>query len=85
VDRSPRRSIHRTASQLEGRSQERGRKIGAYSIAAAKVIWCGVLHSCDASPATSRLHGSPIDLGELFILKKNGREATCKLRSHQFG
>jgi hypothetical protein len=30
-------------------------------------------------------HGSPIDLGELFILKKNGREATCKLRSHQFG
>jgi hypothetical protein len=30
-------------------------------------------------------HGSPIELGELFILKKNGREATCKLRSHQFG
>jgi len=30
-------------------------------------------------------HGSPIDLGELFILKKNSREATCKLRSHQFG
>jgi hypothetical protein len=21
----------------------------------------------------------------LFIVKKNGREATCKLRSHQFG
>ena len=30
-------------------------------------------------------HGSPVDLGELFILKKNGREATCTLRSHQFG
>jgi hypothetical protein len=30
-------------------------------------------------------HGSPIELGELFILKKNGREATCRLRSHQFG
>jgi len=30
-------------------------------------------------------HGSPRDLGELFILKKNRREATCKLRSHQFG
>jgi hypothetical protein len=24
-------------------------------------------------------------LGELFIVKKNGRQATCKLRSHQFG
>jgi hypothetical protein len=30
-------------------------------------------------------HGSPIELGEIFILKKNGREAACKLRSHQFG
>jgi len=30
-------------------------------------------------------HGSPVDLGELFIFRKNGREATCKLRSHQFG
>jgi hypothetical protein len=30
-------------------------------------------------------HGSPFDLGELFIVKKNGRQATCKLRSHQFG
>jgi hypothetical protein len=30
-------------------------------------------------------YGSPVDLGELFVLKKNGREATCKLRSHQFG
>jgi hypothetical protein len=29
--------------------------------------------------------GSPVDLGDLFILKKNGRESTCKLRSHQFG
>jgi hypothetical protein len=28
---------------------------------------------------------SPIDLGELFIVKKNGCEAICKLRSHQFG
>jgi len=24
-------------------------------------------------------------LGELFIKRKNGREATCKRRSHQFG
>jgi hypothetical protein len=30
-------------------------------------------------------YGSPVDLGELFILKKNRREAVCKLRSHQFG
>lgn len=30
-------------------------------------------------------HGTPVDLGELFILKKNGRAARCKLRSHQFG
>jgi hypothetical protein len=30
-------------------------------------------------------HGSPRNLGELFILKKNGREATCKLRTHQLG
>ena len=30
-------------------------------------------------------YGSPVDLGELFILKKNRRRATCKLRSHQFG
>jgi hypothetical protein len=30
-------------------------------------------------------HGSPVELGELFILKKNRRQAVCKLRSHQFG
>lgn len=30
-------------------------------------------------------HGSARDLGELFILKKNRRQATCKLRSHQLG
>jgi hypothetical protein len=30
-------------------------------------------------------YGAPIELGELFILKKGRREATCKLRSHQFG
>jgi hypothetical protein len=30
-------------------------------------------------------HGKPVELGELFILKKNRREATCRLRSHQFG
>ena len=29
--------------------------------------------------------GSPVELGELFILTRNGRTATCKLRSHQFG
>ena len=30
-------------------------------------------------------HGSPVDQGELFILRKDRREATCKLRTHQFG
>src|SRR5690349_12503058 len=30
-------------------------------------------------------YGQPVELGELFILKKDGREATCRLRSHQFG
>jgi len=30
-------------------------------------------------------YGSPIELGELFILTKNRRTATCKLRSHQLG
>lgn len=30
-------------------------------------------------------YSSPGDLGELFILKKDRREATCKLRTHQFG
>lgn len=33
----------------------------------------------------SNWHGSPVDLGEVFIVKKNRREATCKLRTHQFG
>jgi len=45
-----------------------------------------VLHS-PATQVLQRLdwHGSPIELGELFIKRKNGREATCKRRSHQFG
>jgi hypothetical protein len=30
-------------------------------------------------------HGSPVDLGEVFILKKNRRKMTCKLQTHQFG
>ena len=30
-------------------------------------------------------YGSPVKLGELFLLKNNGREAMPKLRSHQFG
>jgi hypothetical protein len=30
-------------------------------------------------------YGSPVDLGDVFILKKNRREATCKVRTHQFG
>jgi hypothetical protein len=30
-------------------------------------------------------HGSPIHLGEPFILRKNEVEARCVLRSHQFG
>jgi hypothetical protein len=29
--------------------------------------------------------GEPRDLGESFILRKNGREAVCKLLTHQFG
>lgn len=29
--------------------------------------------------------GTPKDLGELFILRKSGREAVCKLTTHQFG
>jgi hypothetical protein len=29
--------------------------------------------------------GEPKELGELFILRKNGREAVCKLLTHQFG
>ena len=33
----------------------------------------------------SNWHGSPVDLGDVFILKKNRRKATCKLRTHQFG
>jgi hypothetical protein len=32
-----------------------------------------------------RWHGTPADLGDLFILYKNRREARCQLRSHQFG
>lgn len=30
-------------------------------------------------------HGSPIDLGEFFVVTKNGRKACCLLRTHQFG
>jgi hypothetical protein len=30
-------------------------------------------------------YDSAVELGELFILKKNRRQAVCKLRSHQFG
>lgn len=30
-------------------------------------------------------YGGPVNLGEVFILKKSGREAMCQLRSHQFG
>lgn len=30
-------------------------------------------------------HGSPVDLGELFILHKHRRKAQCQLLSHQFG
>ena len=30
-------------------------------------------------------HGSPIHLGELFIIRKNKVEARCVLRSRQFG
>jgi hypothetical protein len=29
-------------------------------------------------------YGSPVELGDLFTLKKNRRAAVCKLRSHQF-
>jgi hypothetical protein len=46
----------------------------------------GVLHSA-AVDVLQRpdWHGSPVELGELFILKRNRRQAVCKLRSHQFG
>jgi hypothetical protein len=30
-------------------------------------------------------HGSPVHLGELFMVRKNNVEARCVLRSHQFG
>lgn len=30
-------------------------------------------------------YGSPVHLGELFMVRKNGVEARCILRSHQFG
>ena len=30
-------------------------------------------------------HGSPVELGELFVLTKNKRKARCALLSHQFG
>jgi hypothetical protein len=30
-------------------------------------------------------HGSPVQLGELFVLTKNKRKARCVLQSHQFG
>lgn len=30
-------------------------------------------------------YGSSVDLGELFILTKNRRQARCLLRTHQFG
>jgi hypothetical protein len=29
--------------------------------------------------------GKPVDLGELFVMRKGRREATCKLLTHQFG
>ncbi len=30
-------------------------------------------------------HGSPVHLGELFMVRKNNVEARCVLRSHQLG
>jgi len=30
-------------------------------------------------------YGSPVHLGELFMVRKNQVEARCVLRSHQFG
>jgi hypothetical protein len=30
-------------------------------------------------------HGSPVDLGDVFVLKKRDREAKASLRTHQFG
>ena len=30
-------------------------------------------------------NGSPIDLGELFVLTKEGRQLRCVIRTHQFG
>jgi hypothetical protein len=33
----------------------------------------------------SHWYGSPVHLGELFLVRKNDVEARCVLRSHQFG
>jgi hypothetical protein len=30
-------------------------------------------------------HGEPKELGDLFVLRKKGRKAVCKLVSHQLG
>jgi hypothetical protein len=30
-------------------------------------------------------HGSPVELGELFVLKKGKRTARCVLETHQLG
>lgn len=45
-----------------------------------------MLHS-DAMDVLRRpdWHGSPVHLGEMFMLRKNGVEARCVLRSHEFG
>lgn len=29
--------------------------------------------------------GTPVDLGDVFVLHKDGREATCRLRTHLLG
>jgi hypothetical protein len=36
-------------------------------------------------PQRSQWYGSPVHLGELFMVRKNNVEARCILRSHQFG
>jgi hypothetical protein len=45
-----------------------------------------VLHSDRVDVLQRRdWHGAPIHLGEVFLMRKNGVEARCVLRTHQFG
>lgn len=62
------------ATTKRGRSAPGSRSQGARTAGSTKPV--NVLQCPD-------WHGSPVDLGELFIVRKNGREAVAKLRTHQ--